>query len=196
MYLSNLYSNITARENLYGTKLVQIPSQQFIVFYNGIDERPEREMLRLSDAYMTHEKGVALELMVEVVNINVGYNENMKAMCKTLNDYTIYVQRIRDCMARGKTIEEAVDIVIEECIEKGILREFLIKNRAEAWAMSIFEYNEEEHMRMEREQHFAEGLQVGVVNTIKTLYENGMEVGKIAEYLKKDIKEIEKIIFE
>lgn len=34
--------------------------------------------------------------------------------------------------------------------------------RAEANAVSIYEYNEEEHMRMEREDAFADGLQEGV----------------------------------
>ena len=36
------------------------------------------------------------------------------------------------------------------------------ENRAEANAVSIYEYNEEEHMRMEREDAFADGLQEGV----------------------------------
>ena len=38
------------------------------------------------------------------------------------------------------------------CIQDDILKEFLMKNRAEAKAVSIYEYNEEEHMRMERDE--------------------------------------------
>ena len=46
----------------------------------------------------------------------------------------------------------AVERAITECIEEGVLKKFLEKNRAEAMAVSIYEYNLEEHIRMEREQ--------------------------------------------
>ena len=48
-------------------------------------------------------------------------------------------------------IEEAVERAITECIEEGILAEFLKKNRAEAKHMSIYEYDAEKHIRMERD---------------------------------------------
>ena len=74
-----------------------------------------------------------------------------------MSDYATYVQRIRDYRGKGFSIEESVERAIEECIKDGILKEFLRKNKAEAMAVSIYEYNEEEHMRMEHEQHYAEG---------------------------------------
>ena len=60
------------------------------------------------------------------------------------------------------SIEEAVERAITECIAEGILREFLIKNRAEAKAVSIYEYSEEEHIRMEREDAFEDGRKFGI----------------------------------
>lgn len=122
------------------------------MFYNGQEERPEHEVLNLSQAYVTQEEKVSLELAVEVFNINVGYNEELKKSCKTLSDYSVYVQRIRDYRNMGFTIEESVEQAIEVCIKDDILREFLRKNRAEAKAVSIYEYNEEEHMRTERDE--------------------------------------------
>lgn len=95
---------------------------------------------------------VSLELEVEVLNINVGYNKEIKAACKTLSDYATYVQKVRDYRKEGMPIEEAVEQAIADCIQDDILKEFLMKNRAEAKAVSIYEYNEEEHMRMEREE--------------------------------------------
>ena len=41
------------------------------------------------------------------------------------------------------SIEDAVEKVITECIEEGILAEFLKQNRSEAKKMSIYEYDEE-----------------------------------------------------
>ena len=56
---------------------------------------------------------------------------------------------------------EAVEKAIDECIKKGILAEFLRKNRAEVLRVSIFEYDEEEHMRQEREESRQEGFEEG-----------------------------------
>ncbi|MCB5402309.1 hypothetical protein LIP57_18810, partial [Erysipelatoclostridium ramosum] len=49
-YISDLYSGMTKNSILYGTKLVEIPAPQFVIFYNGIKEMPDRTVLRLSDA--------------------------------------------------------------------------------------------------------------------------------------------------
>lgn len=161
-YSSDMYSAITAGQNLYGTKLIQIPAPRFVVFYNGEEKRPEREILKLSDSFMVKEEEVSMELIVEVLNINVGYNEELKKACKTLSDYSTYVQRVRDYRKSGYSIEDAVEQTISDCIRDDILKEFLMKNRAEAKAVSIYEYNEEEHMKMEREQHYEDGLKEGL----------------------------------
>ena len=161
-YSSDMYSAITAGQNLYGTKLIQIPAPRFVVFYNGEEKRPEREILKLSDSFMVKEEEVSMELIVEVLNINVGYNEELKKACKTLSDYSTYVQRVRDYRKSGYSIEDAVEQTVSDCIRDDILKEFLMKNRAEAKAVSIYEYNEEEHMKMEREQHYEDGLKEGL----------------------------------
>ena len=58
------------------------------------------------------------------------------------------------------------------------LREVLRKERAEARKMSIYEYDYEKHMKMEREQHFAEGLAQGKNEesreNARRLFENGV----------------------
>ena len=63
--------------------------------------------------------------------------------------------------AKGRKTDEAVEQAITECIREGILAEFLEKNRAEAKKVSIYEYDAEEHMRMEREESFEEGYRDG-----------------------------------
>ena len=49
-------------------------------------------------------------------------------------------------------LRDAVERAVRECIAEGILKDFLMKNRAEAIEMSIFEYDEEKHMRQVREE--------------------------------------------
>lgn len=40
-------------------------------------------------------------------------------------------------------VENAVELAVEECIEKDILKTFLIEQKSEVIAMSLYEYNEE-----------------------------------------------------
>ena len=94
------------------------------------------------------------------LNINIGHNKELLQACKTLGDYSEYVYRVRE-YAKEMPIEEAVDRAIDECIREDILREFLERNRVEARAMSIYEYNQEEHIRLEREDAFEDGRKLG-----------------------------------
>ena len=114
------------------------------MFYNGLEEQPDRKILRLSDLY---------------------------------------------------TIKE-------ECIREGILKEFLEKNRAEAKNMSIFEYDQEKHMRQEREEAWEEGNREGLAkgrrNMLCELIQNHVQRGKsraeIAEGLGLPEEVIEEIL--
>lgn len=147
LYLADVYSGIIKNENIYGRKLISLPAPRFVVFYNGQDDRPDLERLCLSDAYITKDDEISLELKADVFNINIGHNKELLESCKTLQDYSRYVQRVRE-NAKEMPIEEAVEKAIISCIQDDILRDFLTLNRAEAKKMSIYEYNEEEHMRM------------------------------------------------
>lgn len=160
MYLSDLYSKLTRGKNLYGTKKVMIPPPRFVVFYNGRDERPDYEEFKLSDLYNILDEKVSLELIVEVFNINKGHNKELVETCKDLRDYVEYTHRVR-AYAETMPIEEAVEKAINECIQEDILKDFLEANRAEAKKVSIYEYNEQEHMRMEREDAFEDGRKFG-----------------------------------
>ena len=202
-YMSDLYSKMTKDENLYGTKKVEIPAPKFIIFYNGVEKRPERETLRLSDMYYSREEHSELELEATLLNINIGYNEEIKSICKSLKDYAEYTGRVRT-YAKEMRIEEAVEKAITECIREGILAEFLSKNQAEAKKMSIYEYDEEKHMRMEREASYADGKLNGIEQGKKGLLKEqitkklakGKSVEVIADELEEDVPAIQVIIDE
>ena len=147
-----------------------------MIFYNGSQEQPDRKILRLSDAYCVKEEHPALELTAVMLNINRGHNEKLKEMCKSLKDYSEYTERVRE-YAQVKPVEEAVEQAISECIQEGILSEFLKQNRAEAKQVSIYEYDEEKHMRQEREASWEEGREVGREEGRVQGREEGIEKG-------------------
>jgi predicted transposase/invertase (TIGR01784 family) len=168
-YVTDLYSGMTRNKNLYGTRLIEIPPPEFVVFYNGIAEKPDVMELKLSDAYGGKGKHTALELKVRMLNVNKGHNLKLMEACKTLRDYAEYTNRVRE-YGESMDISEAVERAITECIQEGILSDFLSRNRAEAKKMSIYEYDEEKHMRMEREENYAYGKADGL--------EEGREEGR------------------
>lgn len=149
LYVTDIYSNLTKDANLYGTKIVQIPEPKFVVFYNGTGEVPERQVQKLSDMYGEHTEDVSLELKTLVLNINLGCNQQLMEKCKTLHDYAIFVDLVRQ-YTKEMTLRKAVEKSITECIERDVLAEFLRRNRAEVLKMSIYEYDEEKHMQQER----------------------------------------------
>ena len=159
-YVSDLYSKMTKDRNLYGSRRITIPSPRFLIFYNGKEERPEREVLELAETFEIQEEEPWLNLKAVLLNINPGYNNDIVNACKTLSDYVIYTSRVR-AYAEQMKIEDAVERAITECIVEGILVDFLTKYKAEAKKMSIYEYDEERQRIWDREEGKEEGLKEG-----------------------------------
>lgn len=190
-YVSDIYSALTKEAHLYGTKIISIPTPNFLIFYNGEEEMPDRQILKLSNAY-THLDGTPkLELEAIMLNINPGHNQELLSTCKSLHDYSEYTARVRR-YSKEMEIEDAVERAICECIEEGILSEFLSQNRMEAKSMSIYEYDAEKHIRQEREDAWEDGIEE-TSTLIAKLAENGdlaqlEELGKTPEGLKSLLK--------
>ena len=170
MYIADIYSAYTKDMNLYGRKAIQIPLPSFIIFYNGREQQPDRTEYLLSDLFHPTADHPALELKAVMLNINKGHNQDLMDACHTLRDYSEYVSRIRTYSAQ-MPLSDAVEKAITECIQENILRDFLLKNRAEAKAMSIYEYDEEKTMRMLREEAYEEAIEIGIRTTIETCME-------------------------
>ena len=159
-YVASLLSSLTEDKNWYSTRMIHIPEPRFVVFYNGLDTQADRIIYRLSDQYETKSDAPDLDLKVTVLNINAGKNAELMSACKTLREYSEFVTQIRQNCVKMDT-PEAVDEAVKYCIAHDILRDFLTKHRAEVTEMSIFEYDEEKHMRLLREESREEGSELG-----------------------------------
>ncbi|HIW84138.1 MAG TPA: hypothetical protein H9873_07445 [Candidatus Dorea gallistercoris] len=195
LYLADLLSEMTKDENLYGSRKVQIPPPRFVVFYNGEEKQPDRKILKLSDLYAVAEEEHKLELEVLMLNINQGHNPELMKTCHTLWEYAEYTDRVRE-YAKKEGIAGAVEKAINECIQEGILKEFLEKNRAEAKNVSIYEYDQEKHLRQEREAAWEEGEERKLKEQIQKKLSKGKSVPEIAEVLEEEEGEIQRLILE
>ena len=168
--------------DLYRNTLIKIPTPRFLVFYNGSEEQAEKKYLRLSDAFQKSMDDPDLELVVTMLNINLGKNRKLLEQCQTLKEYAIYVKKVRT-YAKSMKVEEAVDRAVTECINEGILREFLLRNRKEAVEMSIFEYDEEAVFEIVRKDEYEKGIQEGE-KQFALLTERLLEAGRTQDLLR------------
>lgn len=180
LYVADVYSDYTKDMNLYGTKAVKLPTPRFVIFYNGQAEQPDRKELKLSELFSIPDADPSLELKAVMLNINKGHNRKLMETCRTLQDYAKYTFRVREYAAE-MPLDLAVEQAITECISEGILADFLRKNRAEAKKVSIYEYDEERHMRQTREEGmeegyangFSQGIEQGITQTVINLLKSG-----------------------
>ena len=202
-YVADLLQKIVKDKNLYSSSRVGIPTPRFVMFYNGTDEEAAQLELKLSDSFLQQVEDPELELKVKVYNINPGKNPELLEHCQRLKEYMIFVEKVRT-YATQMDITAAVERAVDECISEGILADFLSEHRAEAIAMSIYEYDQEKHIRQEREDAWEdgriEGERAGEKNKLKEQIRKklakGKSVSEIADILEEEETTIQELIDE
>lgn len=199
------------RKLLYSTVIQKIPTPRFLVFYNGTKEVEDRSEFRLSSAYENPTENPDLELRVTMLNVNDGHSSDLMEHCRTLKEYAQYVARVRKYAAKQDvSLEEAVTRAVDECIEEGILAEFLLKNKTEVIKVSIYEYDKEFEEKKLRKAEYEAGRQDGIEigrqdgieigkrilleKIIKKKLKKGKSTEQIADELEEDINIIQKVV--
>ena len=194
LYAAREYQKLIKDDSLYASALLKLPTPHFVVFYNGERDMPERTVLRLSDAYEKPVEKPDLELSVTMLNINSGYNEQLKETCTLLGEYMQYVEKVRH-YTKTMHLDQAVSKAVDDCIQKGVLTEFLTSWKSEVIAMSIFEYDEKREKKklLQTERKYArlegleegmqKGMQKGALGIIEIGRESGWEDDRILEKL-------------
>ena len=155
MYLARLYQNYIddCEINVFSPVLKHLPSPKFIVFYNGSKDEPDQKLLRLTDAFA--EEGApeesCLECCATMLNINYGHNYELMEKCRRLEEYSVFVAEVRKALEEGGDQRQAVDDAIDICIEKGVLRDILIKERAAIMNM-VLSCTEKQYDRLVRKE--------------------------------------------
>ena len=165
-YASDTYSVLVKDKNIYGTKMLPLPSPTFVVFYNGKQKMDEESELRLSDAFVKKQENPNLEVIVKVKNINMGNSRELFEKCRPMRDYMIFVDKVRR-YSQEQTLEDAVEQTIRECMEEDVMADFLKRNRAEVVKMCLYEYDEEKQREFDREEGREEGREEERQNTLR-----------------------------
>lgn len=167
MYVGRAYEALTSINSRYRRTLLKIPTPEFYTFYNGNDDYPPETVLRLSDAYIdrnSSDENFQLELLVKVININTEKGNKILKKCKVLREYSEFIETVKKYAIEKR--ENAVEFAVKECIDRGILKEYLERKGSQVINMLIAEYDYETDIKVQREeaaeQARAEGMQEGM----------------------------------
>ena len=154
MYVGRAYEQLVDSKARYRTTLVKIPTPEFYVFYNGEKEQPLEQVLTLSDAFMNPVGENSVELKVKVININSDKAHEVLDKCGILKEYSQFISTVRKYSYEESAIKKA----IKECIEKGILADYLKRKGSEVENMLIAEYSYEEDMQVKLQEGIWQGI--------------------------------------
>ena len=198
-YIARLYEKLQAPTDRYLRKLSKIPTPEFYVFYNGLDDYPETAVLKLSDAFMIKPDFLPLELEVKVYNINKSKDTEVLRRCKTLEEYSLFVEEVR--IQTQLDSENGFTNAVKICIEKGILKEYLQRKSREVINMLVAEYDYDTDIAVQRkeslligiQQGFADGAYQTKLETAKNLLRFGLSIENIVRVTgltKEDVESI------
>lgn len=185
LYIAEEYDRITHRQNtdIYGERLVMLPTPQCVVFYNGTAKTEDEELLRLSDAFQNKDIPADLELTVHLRNINLGHNQALMSQCPKLWEYASLVGRIRENLTGGIPTKVAVEEAVSYCLDQGILTDFLMENRSGVLGMlrALTEFDEKKHIRLMKQYAKEDGLAEGLAEGHAKGLAEGLTKGMIQE---------------
>ena len=195
IYLTNLLKTTIRKRDLYSRKRVQIATPHFAVFYNGTEKRPEKEVLKLSDAFINRTDTPEIELTVTVYNINPNNNTQLLEKSEVLRSYMIFVNRVRENLEHQKKIaqnapeydeaayeedlEEAINEAIDYCIEHHIMETFFRENRSEVTKSMVLDYTWERREELIRAEEYEDGKREGYAAGIFQGRAEGEKRGRI-----------------
>ncbi|MBR6027752.1 MAG: hypothetical protein IKP40_01585 [Clostridia bacterium] len=126
----------------YSSRLIHLPTPRLVVFYNGRDDMPDEQVLRLSDAFAEEKRELSdIDVRVRMVNINKGHSLQLMSLCKPLDEYAWMVDCIRQSKA-SRSLEEAIDFAIDIMPGSFEIKPCMELHRAEVKGMLLTEYNE------------------------------------------------------
>ncbi len=176
----------------------------------GKEKWAKEKELRLSDAYIGKDNEPSLELKVKVINIRPEEHHEILEKCQVLKEYSQFMEIVQNYQISG--VEEPYKKAIKECIEKGILADYLMRKGGEVINMLLEEYDYETDIEVQREEAYQSGEQAGLnkgrkegreegnlqktCSLIQKKLEKGKTISEIADELEDTEENIARLIEE
>lgn len=110
----------------------------------------------------------------------------------------LFVHTLRSYLKQGFSLDSASEKAIEDCINKHILEDFLVKHRGEVTNVVLSSFNQENHDRILKEAYEKIGIEKGIiqqtVSVVKNMLEKKMDIQAISELIGKPVNVISTIV--
>ena len=193
LYISTVLKRMVDSKQLYREKTVKIPRPSFVVLYNGQDDFPEYQELRLSDAYLGEKQPAeedALQLIVKVYNINSEKHAPILKKCETLRQYSRFVEIMRSYRHIDQLSNAVMVEVMERCRQENVLTDFFDQYGTELIEMLFKELTREEDLEISRLDGYDAGLKDGEKSGFSKGEKSGFSKGEKSGFSKGERKAV------
>ena len=141
-----------------------------------------------------------------LLNINRGHNRGLLEKCRRLEEYSEFVSRIYDALSKGMSLKRAIETAMDSCIEEGILKDVLIRQKTEVMHMLLTEFDEKKYKRSIYQDGYEDGVREGEISGFTKGREDalrdlarkkaaqGKDMTAIAAELETDIPTVERLL--
>ena len=84
--------------------------------------------------------------------------------CRRLEEYSEFVSRIYDALSKGMSLKRAIETAMDSCIEEGILKDVLIRQKTEVMHMLLTEFDEKKYKRSVYQDGYEDGVREGEIS--------------------------------
>ena len=127
-----------------------------------------------------------------MLNINYGHNKELMDECKPLAEYAWFVEKVREYDKRY-SLENAVDMAIDEMPNDYQIKQFLVINKAEVNKMLLTEYNEAEVHELFKNYGIGEGSSKHLIEQVCKKLVKGKSIETIADEVEETVETIKPI---
>ena len=171
LYFSQLYQeHLTSRQvSLFSSVLRKIPTPQFVVFYTGDKDLPDRSVLKLSEAFEVPCKDGEFEWTCTVINLNQNHNKTLQKNCKPLYDYCRFIEKVKQNKKDGLSLEKAADAAVDWAISENLLDGFFRRERSQIMGFYLAEFDQEVYEKNVYHDGWEEGARDNAISAARNL---------------------------
>lgn len=126
--------------------------------------------------------------------------------CRRLEEYSEFVSRIYDALSKGMSLKHAIETAMDSCIEEGILKDVLIRQKTEVMHMLLTEFDEKKYKRSVYQDGYEDGVREGEISgftkgeehkmreLIRAKAAKGKAIPTIAAELETDVETVKRFL--
>lgn len=110
-----------------------------------------------------------MKLVVKIINLRYNESNQIFSKSRTLAGYSQLLSLIKESVKSGMHLKDAIDLAVKQCIDNGLIADFLLENSQEVGNMLFEEITSEQFAEIRANEAFHDGLTRGL--------EQGLEQG-------------------